>query len=51
LECPECVAVAGVCRYHEGWADGWDQAVGVAAAHVDAWPFTDLVADLEDWPV
>jgi hypothetical protein len=30
-ECPDCLVDANPCRYHQGWADGWDdaaQAVG-----------------------
>jgi hypothetical protein len=29
--CAECIAIADICEYHRGWADGWDDAAAVMA--------------------
>jgi hypothetical protein len=33
-ECPDCLVDGQPCRYHQGWADGWDQAANVVGALV-----------------
>jgi hypothetical protein len=33
-ECPDCLDAGDVCRWHQGWQAGWDQAAGVVGALV-----------------
>jgi hypothetical protein len=34
FDCQECVALATICPYHRGWADGWDQAAQLVGEYV-----------------
>jgi hypothetical protein len=38
-DCADCLAVSAICPYHQGWADGWDCAAGVASRY--AFPVAD----------
>ena len=33
-ECADCTVDGQPCRYHQGWADGWDDAASVVGALV-----------------
>lgn len=32
--CPDCLAAGDICRFHEGWQEGWNQAASVVGALV-----------------
>lgn len=34
-ECPACLELGDVCRWHAGWASGWDACAGFMAAYVN----------------
>lgn len=33
-DCPDCLDAGDICRWHQGWAAGWDQAASVVGALV-----------------